>query len=234
MTTEQNGIIDITTPVVLCFPNLTEAKKFKGKNGKESGEPKFGASFMFTPDHPDFKRIKDRALALAKAKWPSRDIVAEYKAGTFKMPWNDGTKLADKRIAEKKKANPAWQDDGKGDFQRGNFIIKSASKFAPRLAYIEGGKISPDLEGAAVNLHKGKFYFGAKVLAQINLVPYDKAGETGVDGVTAYTNLVLTTNTGTRLSGGASAAETFKDYAGKLSDQDPTAGGVEDTSSDDF
>ena len=226
MTTEQNGIIDITTPVVLCFPNLTEAKKFKGKNGKESGEPKFGASFMFTPDHPDFKRIKDRALALAKAKWPSRDIVAEYKAGTFKMPWNDGTKLADKRIAEKKKANPAWQDDGKGDFQRGNFIIKSASKFAPRLAYIEGGKISPDLEGAAVNLHKGKFYFGVEVLAQVNFVAYDGVSE-NPDGVTAYINLVLTTGKGKRLSGGQSAADAFKGYVGNVSAEDPTAGADE-------
>lgn len=216
-----SGIVNINTPVVMAFPSVTEARAFK-RAGKEKGEPKFSASFVFPPEHPDFAIIKQTAIALAKAKWPGKDLSAEYKAGNFKMPWEAGDKLADKRLAKIKDAGKAIDD--KGDFQRGNFIVKASSKFAPRLAYIENGKISADLEGAGITAHKGKFYFGVKVLAQINLVAYDGVGEDGKDGVTAYLNLVLSTNTGTRLAGGASASEVFKGYAGTMSTENPTGG----------
>jgi hypothetical protein len=71
---------------------------------------------------------------------------------------------------------------------------------------------------------KPKFYFGVEVLPQFNFVAYDGVGN-NLDGVTAYLNMVFTTNKGKRLSGGASAAETFKGYAGHTSTEDPTAGG---------
>lgn len=218
---ELNGIFDLTVPVVLAHPHLFEAVKFK-RNGKEQGEPKYGASFVFDADNPDLKDLKARAVALAKAKWPGRDIAADFKAKQFKFPWASGDGIVLKRVAKLQAAGK--QDDHKGDFQLGKVVLKSSSKYAPRMAVIANGKIV-DLDSANTSGFKGQFYFGVKVLAQLNLVAYDGVGETGLDGVTAYINLVLSTNKGERLSGGASAAEVFKGYVGTVSAEDPTAGG---------
>ena len=221
-----SGIVTFNTPVILAFPQaLFEAKKFKNK-GKESGEPKYGASFVFPPEHPDFKVLKDRAILLAKEKWPGRDIGADYKAKQFLMPWKQGDTQVAKRLA--KLSAEGKPDDGKSDFLKGQIIIKSASKFAPRYAVITGKTISDDLEGPGLAANKGKFYFGALVLVQFNLSAYDKVGENGTDGVTAYINLVASTGTGKRLSGGTPAKEAFSGYAGSSSTEDPTGGELED------
>ena len=218
---EMTGIFDLTVPVVLAHPHLFEAVKFK-RGGKEQGEAKYGGSFVFEADNPDLKELKARAVALAKAKWPGRDIAADFKAKQFKFPWSSGDAIVAKRVAKLQAAGK--QDDHKGDFQLGKVVLKSSSKYAPRMAVIANGKIV-DLDDSNRALYKNQFYFGVKVLAQLNLVPYDKVGETGLDGVTAYINLVLSTNKGERLSGGASAAEVFKGYVGSVSAEDPTAGG---------
>jgi hypothetical protein len=215
------GVFNLTAPATLCFPSLFEAKKFKGKNGKESGEPKYQSTFAFNTDHPDLGALKSLAIQVAKAKWPGRDIAADFKAKTFKMPWSSGDALIEKR--KKALADKGTPYDGKADFAAGKVMIKSASKFAPKLAIIEGGRII-DLEGPALVANKGKFYFGVEALGQLNFVAYDAVGDNGTDGVTAYCNLVLSINRGKRLSGGATASEVFKDYAGKLSAEDPTAG----------
>lgn len=228
-----DGTIALTTPVVLAFPNLFEAKKFKGKGGKEQGEPKFGASFALEPEHADTTAIKALAMRVAKAKWPGRDVAAESRPrkvkdedgnesvlpARFAFPFKSGDKLCMGRVAKLVEKGKA--DDGKGDFQKGKVMIKVSSKFQPRLAVIAGGKIvdldTPEL----ITLHKGKFFFGAEVLLQVNVVAYDKVGETGSDGVTIYPNLILATGKGTRLNGGTSAAEVFKGYAGHVSAEDP-------------
>ena len=228
-----DGTVAFTTPVVLAFPNLFEAKKFKGKGGKEQGEPKFGASFTLDPESPDTKSLKSKAMQVAKAKWPGRDVAAESRPrvvtdeqgvsmtlpAKFAFPFKSGDKLCAERVA--KLAKEGKQDDGKGDFQKGKIVIKVSSKFQPRLAVIAGGKIvdldTPEL----ITLHRGKFFFGAEVLLQVNVVGYDKVGDGGTDGVTIYPNLILATGKGTRLSGGASAAEVFKGYVGNISAEDP-------------
>jgi len=237
-----DGVVAFTTPVVLAFPTLFEAKKFKGKGGKEQGEPKFGASFVLDPESSDTKALKSKAMQVAKAKWPGRDVAAESRPrvmkddttgetvtmpSKFTFPFKSGDKLCAERVA--KLANEGKQDDGKGDFQKGKVMIKVSSKFQPRMAVIVGGKIidldTPEL----ITLHKGKFFFGAEVLLQVNVVAYDKVGDGGTDGVTIYPNLVLATGKGTRLSGGASAAEVFKGYVGTVSTVDP---GVNDIGDD--
>ena len=235
-----DGTIALTTPVVLAFPNLFEAKKFKGKGGKEQGEPKFGASFTMAPDSADTTALKALAMRVAKAKWPGRDVAAESRPrkvkdeegnesvlpAKFNFPFKSGDKLAAERVA--KMAKEGKPDDGKGDFQKGKVVIKVSSKYQPRMAVIVGGRIidldTPEL----ITAHKAKFYFGAEVLLQLNVVGYDKVGEGGSDGVTIYPNLILATGKGTRLSGGASAAEVFKGYAGQMSTEDPTGGEVMD------
>lgn len=215
-----SGIFSTTVPVVMAHPALLEPRKFKDSKGRESGEPKYSASFLFDPDSPDFKSIKGLALAIAKAKWPGRDIAADFKARSFSFPWSNGTQIADRRA--KKLADAGKEDDHKGDFQRGFMVLKSSSKYQPRLSVIENGKII-DLEGPAVLAAKSKFYFGVLALAQFNFVAYEGVGQ-NPDGVTAYLNIVVSTNRGDKLTSSAQASEVFKGYMGSVSAEDPTAG----------
>ena len=202
---DENAIYNLTEPVPMSFPNLFEARAF-GPKGKESGQPKFSANLNFKADSVDLKGLKSLAVKVARARWPDR------KLSELKFPFSDGDKLADKAKAKKKD----------GEFQRGLVVVAGRSKYEPRLAVFENGKIV-DLEGAARAAAKGKFYPGVEVLATLCLVAYDGVGA-NPDGVTAYLNLVLSTNKGTRIAGGASAAETFKGYAGSAKAEDPTVG----------
>lgn len=212
---ETSGIYSFTAPAILAFPGLLEAKKFK-RAGKETGEAKFGASFVFDPDHPDLKPMKTLAATLAKQKWPGGDL------SKMLFPFKSGDKEIEKRIAKLKKEGKEYKGDA--DFMKGKVIVKTSSKYQPRLSVILNGK-PVDLEGEALAAHKGKFYFGTQALAQLNFVPYDAIKEGDSDGVTAYLNMVLTLNKGERLSGGASAAEVFKGYVGHSTTEDPTAVG---------
>ncbi len=53
--------------VRLAFPDLFEARAFKG-----SGDPKFGASFLFAKDHPAVKEIENAIEKVAKEKWKDK------------------------------------------------------------------------------------------------------------------------------------------------------------------
>ena len=205
---ENTGIYTLMKPAILTHPdNLFVARGF-GKKGKETGEAKFSANFVFEPDSEDLKGMKATAARVARAKWPNRD----FKELSF--PFKSGDKLAD---ARKQKSG---KDDG--DFQRGKVVVAGRSKYEPRLSGVENGKVV-DYEGDARKQAKQHFYFGVEALAQFNFVAYDGVGA-NPDGITAYLNMVHTTKRGKRLAGGTSAAETFKDYAGHASQEDPTGG----------
>jgi len=208
---KDGGIYNLTSPVQSAFPNLIEARAV-GKKGKEVGKPKYSLNFCFPSDSSDLAALKALAVKLAKEKWPGVDIK------TLRFPFSSGDKLADKAKAGGKDA----------EFYRGKAILVSRSQYEPRLSGIENGKVV-DYEGPARIAAKPKFYNGVEVLAQVNLVAYDAVGEDGKPGVTAYLNMVLTTNKGAKLSGGASAAEVFKGYAGSVTTEDPT----DDASDDD-
>ena len=110
---------------------------------------------------------------------------------------------------------------------KGKVVIACRSKYEPRLAYIERGKII-DLETDTQKVaNKTKFYPGVEVLAQINLLPYEAVGKDGKPGVTVYLNMVLSTCKGSRISGGQTASEAFKGYVGSVSAEDPTAPGTD-------
>jgi hypothetical protein len=206
MSDDNEGVISITKPVILTFPNLDEARAVKGPNGKPSGEPKFSANFEIEADHEDLAALKARAVAVAKAKWPGRDLKE------LAFPFSSGDKLADKAAAKKKDR----------EFSRGKAVLVSRSKFQPNLSVVEGGKIV-EIDGNDKGKVKKLFYSGVRVLAQFNFTAYDGVGA-NPDGVTAYLNKVLSLNQGTRLTGGASSAEVFKDYIGAATDYDPTEG----------
>jgi len=207
---KDDGIYNLTAPVQSCFPNLIEARAV-GPKGKEQGKPKYSLNFIFDTDSEDLKNLKALAAKLAKAKWPGRDLKE------IRFPFSNGDKLADKQKAKGKEA----------EFYRGKVVLVSRSQYEPRLSVIQNGGIT-DLEGDARLAAKQKFYHGVHVLAQVNLVAYDGVGEDGKDGVTAYLNMVLSTGKGEKLSGGASAADVFKGYAGVSTTEDPTDNGSDD------
>jgi hypothetical protein len=223
-----DGIFSLTVPVIMAFPQLFEAKAFK-ENGKEKGEPKYSANLVFPGDSEDLKNLKALAAKLARAKWPDKPFFLTTQEGVkipeIIFPFTSGDKLADIR---KKKG----KDDG--EYMRGRVIVAARSKYEPRLSYIEGKRIV-ECEGEAAKLAaKGKFYPGVEVLAQLNLVPYEAVGSSGKPGVTAYLNMVLSTDKGARISGGQTASEAFKGYIGQHSAEDPTAPGAGADMSDDI
>lgn len=210
---KSDGVFNLTTPVTMIIPTLFEPKPFM-RNGKAQGEPKYGCNLVFAPSHPDYEGMRAKAASVARARWPDKAF------SDLKFPFLVGEKQADKRKAKGK-------DDG--EILRGKIVINTKSKYQPRLAYVENGKIV-DLETDTAKLAaKDKFYNGVEVLAQLNFVPYEKTQEDSKDGVTIYLNLVLSTVKGTRLKGGSTAADVFKGYVGSVSAEDPTGGeGLDD------
>ena len=201
------GVVSTTVPTMSTFPNLLEAKSVM-KNGKPTGDPKFSINLEFKSDHADLGVLKAEAMKAAKAKWPGRDFKTN-----FQWPFSSGDKLADQAKAKGKDR----------EFSRGRTVLTSRSKYEPRLSAIVDGRLI-DFEGSTRAAAKPYFYNGVEVLAQVNFVPYEGVGN-GMDGVTAYLNMVLSLNKGDKLSGGGqSAAEVFKSYIGVSADTDPTAG----------
>jgi hypothetical protein len=207
----KEGTVNLTKPTTLTFPNLDEARAVKGKNGQPSGEPKFSSNFELAADHDNLAALKAEAVKVAKAKWPGRDLKE------LAFPFTSGDKLAEKAQVKGKDR----------EFSRGKAVLVSRSKYQPRLSAVVNGKIV-EIDGNDKGQIKKLFYSGTDCLAQFNFQAYDGVGS-NPDGVTAYLNMVLSLNRGARLTGGASAAEVFKDYIGSASSEDPTGGlGLDD------
>lgn len=157
-------------------------------------------------------------MAVAQAKWPGRDVGSDWRAGRFTLPFSSGvSQIAKKKAAA---AKDGREYDGRLDFLDGQYVLKTSSQFRSRFAVIENGKITPDLEGTALEANKSKFYNGVKCLIEVNLRAYDGVG-TGADGVTAYLNIITSLNEGSRIQGGRSASEAFAGYAGKVTTENP-------------
>lgn len=200
--TEVDGRVTFTRPVRALFCNVMSARKFK-RNGKEVGDAKYDATFVLTAE--DIGALKDKAIEVAKAKWPGRDLKE------LKWPFKKAEKVAEKAKAKGKDVTI---------YEAGTFIMPARSKYEPVLSYLDGKKVI-EFTDANRGLAKQKFYNGCYVVAQVNLVPY--AGDDD-DGVTAYLDQVLWVKDGPKI-GGVSAAEAFKGYVGSVSAEDPTGGG---------
>lgn len=210
-----DGLFSLTAPAVMTFADLLEPKAFK-RNGKEQGDPKYSARLVFDANHPDVLAMKELVTKIARSRWPDKPF------SELAFPFVSGDKLADK-AKTKGKDTAEWL--------RGKVVVTPKSKLAPRLAYIDGGKII-DLEtDTAIHAAKGKFYNGVEVLVQMNFGAYDPIGEQAKGGVTSYLNMVISTNKGQRRTGGASPSDVFRNYRGGVSAEDPTGG--EDDSLDD-
>lgn len=210
------------TPVRAGFLNVINARKFK-ENGKEKGEPRYDASFILAPDSADLAALKSLCVAMAKAQFPNKRLVArrltqeEVDAGDFvevNMPWRDGTKDADKAKADSKDQ----------EFARGKIIVKAASKYAPALAGIENGKVVSYTDPSTRATLEKFFYPGAHLVPFVQLHSYP-ARDQKPGGVGLWLNSLCFVKNDARLTGGGgvNAAEVFKQYAGTTSAVDPTS-----------
>lgn len=202
-----DAIFNFTAPVVMAHPSLITPRGY-GAKGKEKGDPKYSASFLFKPDSPDLAEMKKIAARVARAAFPNASLA------DLKFPFVSGDKLADRRKEKSSK------DDGA--FQRGHVVLKTKTKLEPALAFIEGGRIIELTEPSQRTAHSSKFFFGAEAYARVNFVAFDTDGSRGV---TCYLNGVMVTGKGTKIAGGPGLAETFRGYVGQHSAEDPTEGG---------
>jgi hypothetical protein len=208
MSDQTTGIFDMTVPTTMVWPALLEAKPYM-EAGKQKGEPKFGATFLFTPEHVDLKAAKALAVGVARGKWPG---ISLKEVG---WPVSSGDEYAAKRDAGGKD----------GALCKGKALLKARSKYEPMLSWVEGGKIKEIPSTTAGSVAQAKFFSGASVLATFNFVAVEVSGK---KYVTAYLNKVFSTGKGERVGGGRSAAEAFKGYIGHATAEDPTAGSLDD------
>lgn len=203
--TKVDGRVYFNKPVRALYCNVTEARKFK-KNGKEVGDAKFDATFEF--DAETLKPLMAKAIEVAKAKWPGRDLKE------LKFPF----KKAEDQIARTLRKTP---DKDVSMFTPNTFIMAARSKYVPALSYRDGKKVV-DFTEANKALAKQKFYNGCYVLAAVTFVPYTGDED---DGVNAYLDIVMWDKDGPKIATkGASASEAFKGYLGTVSSEDPTGG----------
>lgn len=81
--------------VRLAFPNLWEPSAIVGSDGKP-GKPRFGASFLISPDDPQIKEIEAKMKAVAREKWKDKATnVYTTMEKTDKLALHDGN-LKDK------------------------------------------------------------------------------------------------------------------------------------------
>jgi hypothetical protein len=211
---EVQSTIQPPKPIRAIFCNLIDARQYKGK-----GDPKWDA--LFELDQADLDALKVTAIAVAKDKWPGRDLKE------LNFPFKTHTRMIDKAG---KNAEKAGKDVAKAKaraaelYKEGKFYLKSATKIEPELSYFDGPKwvVYDDKTRKQAKKH---FYNGAFLVPEFNFVAY--AGDDDKDGITAYINLALFAKNGERI-GGRSGAEAFKGYAGKVTNEDPTGGGLED------
>jgi hypothetical protein len=209
------GIFTIKTPATLAFPKgIFEKPIFEGKV-----LDKYAADLILPLNHPDMDAIKQTVIAVAKAKWPGRDVIADFKSGVLRLPFSLGNANIAKQ--NKKLTDAGKEVTSKGDYQKDSYVLKVSSKHPPALSVWEGKKFSPILEGPARENARAKFYFGVDVLAEVNFAAYEKGDNVGVS---AYVNSLASLNKGKRLGGPRDPNEAFSGYAGHASGEDPTAG----------
>ena len=208
MTDKVDGNFTVTAPVTGVFlETLFEPKAIGGGDQK-----KWSGTFLFEPDHPNLDQMKATMVAVAKAKWPSRDL----KELHFCIESGDTANA--KREAKNKVPY---------DFFSGKVVLvaRKPEKNPPRLGIVENGQVR-ELSGDARAAVKSKFYNGCKVFLQIGFSTYPGVGA-NPDGVNAYLNQVLWVADGERL-GGYSMEDTFSGFVGQVSAEDPTAGSTDD------
>lgn len=213
-----DGRFVFTTAVRLVpISHLFEPKPV-GKRGKAKGTPKYSGTFAIDVDSPDLAGLKAKAAAVARARWPGRDLKE------LKFPWESGDRKIEKEAKKAAKENRAPYDNS---YIAGKVALVARSLYEPQLAILTGGNIE-EYTGDKRALAKAKIYNGCYVIAQVNFTAYEgqqdeDTGQGNPDGVNAYLDMVMKVKDGDRL-GGSNPTSVFKSYVGTVTDEDPTAG----------
>jgi Enterobacter phage Enc34, ssDNA-binding protein len=104
----------MTAKVKLCNVRLSFPTLFEAKSAGGEGPPRFGASFLFGPQHPAYRQIEAAIAAVAKDKWGVK------AAATLKALRADASKLCLRRGDTK-------EYDGYQD----QFYVSASSKTRP-------------------------------------------------------------------------------------------------------
>lgn len=215
---------DFKASTRVTYANIVKPRAFQGK-----GDPKYSAQFLLAPDSEDLKAIQALCGAALKEQYPGKRLKAgrlteeQDASGEWVevvMPWQDGTKLADKAKAEGKNKNK--------EAMRGFVVLKAGApmKNPPALAMVLDGKIV-DLNDAETRAMQEKyFYSGAYVAPYVAVATY-KAQDGKPGGANLYLNGVLFVKHGERI-GGVNLAEVFKGHIGKASTVDPGTNALDD------
>lgn len=209
----------LTAPVQMIYPNLQTPKKAKNKQGKETGKPKYGASFCFPKDHGDVKAIVNKMGQLILHEWPGTS--QEEVNGIIKNAFKSGAKVA-AELRESKKSEEIAK------FVEDKFVLKSSSEFAPTLGGIENNGAVDYRTDEQIALNAKKFYSGAFVGAKFKFVPMEIEEK---KHMVKYLTEVFTLNRGDRIGGSRSAATTFSSYVGKHTGENPIEADADDLES---
>lgn len=143
--TKTKGLI--TPEATLSYPHL-----FTPVAVNEGDDPKYSASFIFSPEAQgteEYQHLKAAAIAVAMEKWGDK-TVDMIKKGKLRMPFRDDV-----------------EDKG---YPEGSTFIGARSKHAP-------GLVAWNLEPIS---DENELYPGAIVRAQLSAFAYDVSGNRGV------------------------------------------------------
>lgn len=205
----QNALV-LTEECRFLFPNLFEKKRVK-RNGKEVGEPKFSLCMLLVPGTE--KKLQAAALAVAKAKWPSRDVIASIKSGDIRWPFIPGARV---KASLEKKATDAGREF-KGDYYDNVIVLKSDTTF-------DVGVIGPNKQDI---VNPKDVYSGCYGYVELKASAYDGV-DGGKDGLKFYLNNVMKSRDGEKIAGrtvadafaGVQAQETGDDLSAPGGDFD--------------
>ena len=214
--TQKSITYALKAPVIMTFPKLFTAERFK-RNGKETAAaPVFSATFLLVPDSEDLLALKKIATEIAKQN-------TQAALSTLRFPFANGDRKADERKEKVGKDDAA--------FNRGKVILAASTgeKYPPRLGVFPSGNpkdgaLDLGTDEVLVKKYTSWFYSGANVLAVVSLKWYPAANEEAKAGVKAYLSAVVSTGKGDHLASGGSVTSHFGAYTGHATAEDPTKG----------
>jgi hypothetical protein len=223
MSDQSTSTFRFTAPVQMIWGYLTQPKD----RTRFNAPPRYEATFLIRPDHPDVAALKALMKTVCKEKW----------ADLTGVEWcvEDGDARAERDAKNGKKR----------DFFRGNIVLQTHANvkngkgdplYPPSLVVLnerdEYVRFNGDERKAAAPF----FYSGVLTIPTVNIVSYETKGKEGVTKwCTAYINEVLSINAGEKIATGVDdegrygKAESFAAYRGRaMAGTDPRAGADED------
>lgn len=211
-----------TTPALLAFPNLFEARAYEGAGGGD-GTLRYDTKVLMRPDHPDVAGI-NAVLVRLKEKHFSHLQVSQMH-----FCLQSGDKMANDGQQQVPPQNL--------EIYRGWIVLTARTKFLDKqaLGVILNGKITdvpPAPESAAFERY---FYGGAGAMLEIELVPYP-GNRLIPSGISCWPKSVLALNNpekyppmpefaaGGRTRASSTWGDKIAQHVGHVSQVDPTAG----------